>query len=189
MKLELKYLAPYLPYGLKIDTLKLENGYSIMTMCDKGGLSNISIGDVMDEYPYTKPILRPLSDLTKEIVVNGEKFVPLQKLCRLFAYNEQYKKDWIFNFEENYTFNGGSDRYNFNKELIYFCSASDSIMTREFGYYSISKKFYLKNNRDKEDLTHVVNQYDAMQKLFEWHFDVFGLIEAGLAIDINTLSE
>ncbi len=26
-----------------------------------------------------------------------------------------------------------------------------------------------------------------IQKLFEWHFDVAGLIEAGLAIDINTL--
>ena len=25
------------------------------------------------------------------------------------------------------------------------------------------------------------------EKLLEWHFDVFGLIDAGLAIDINTL--
>lgn len=30
-------------------------------------------------------------------------------------------------------------------------------------------------------------RYNSMQKLFEWHFDVFGLIESGLAIDINTL--
>lgn len=29
--------------------------------------------------------------------------------------------------------------------------------------------------------------YEYMVKLFEWHFDVFGLIEKGLAIDINTL--
>lgn len=29
--------------------------------------------------------------------------------------------------------------------------------------------------------------YLTIQKLFEWHFDVFGLIELGLAIDINTL--
>ena len=27
------------------------------------------------------------------------------------------------------------------------------------------------------------------EKLFEWHFDIFGLIEKGLAIDINTLSD
>jgi hypothetical protein len=29
--------------------------------------------------------------------------------------------------------------------------------------------------------------YGQVQKLLEWHFDVFGLIEKGLAIDINTL--
>lgn len=29
--------------------------------------------------------------------------------------------------------------------------------------------------------------YLLIQKLFEWHFDVFGLIEKGLAIDINTI--
>ena len=25
------------------------------------------------------------------------------------------------------------------------------------------------------------------EKLFEWHFDVFNLIEAGIAIDVNTV--
>lgn len=29
--------------------------------------------------------------------------------------------------------------------------------------------------------------YDVIQKLISWHFDIFGLIDAGLAIDINTL--
>ena len=29
--------------------------------------------------------------------------------------------------------------------------------------------------------------YWLLSHLFEWHFDVFGLIEKGLAIDINTL--
>ena len=28
-------------------------------------------------------------------------------------------------------------------------------------------------------------RYDAMQKLIEWHFDIFGLIDKELAIDIN----
>lgn len=31
--------------------------------------------------------------------------------------------------------------------------------------------------------------YWIFQKLFEWHFDIFELIEQGLAIDINTLEE
>ena len=31
-------------------------------------------------------------------------------------------------------------------------------------------------------------EYWKVQQLIEWHFDVFGLISAGLAIDINTLN-
>jgi len=31
--------------------------------------------------------------------------------------------------------------------------------------------------------------YDQMDKLIEYHFDVFGLIEKGLAIDINTIEK
>ena len=31
--------------------------------------------------------------------------------------------------------------------------------------------------------------YGLVSKLIEWHFDVFGLIEKGLAIDINTLPQ
>lgn len=34
-----------------------------------------------------------------------------------------------------------------------------------------------------------LQSYKIVQKLFEWHFDVFGLIEKGLAIDINTLNK
>jgi hypothetical protein len=29
----------------------------------------------------------------------------------------------------------------------------------------------------------------TVEKLLEWHFDIYGLIEAGLAIDINTLEK
>lgn len=32
------------------------------------------------------------------------------------------------------------------------------------------------------------HDYRVVKKLFEWHFDVFGLIDRGLAIDINTLT-
>ena len=31
-------------------------------------------------------------------------------------------------------------------------------------------------------------QYSEMQVFFSWHFDVFGLIEKGLAVDYNTVS-
>ena len=42
------------------------------------------------------------------------------------------------------------------------------------------------------DVDFVINMplscdYSTVQKMLEWHFDVFGLIEKGLAIDINTI--
>ena len=42
--------------------------------------------------------------------------------------------------------------------------------------------------RKKEDVVPLhFSQLDAFNKLFEWHFDVFGLIEKNLAININNL--
>ncbi len=134
MKLELKHLAPYLPYRVKgldeqqnqIEVIGVKNETYFI---DSG--NNYAYGDIQ----RLKPILRPLSDLTKEIEVNGEKFVPI---------------DWI---DKNHNANN---------------YAPCAIMldgTIELGFY---KDF---------------------QKLFEWHFDVFGLIEKGLAIDINTLNQ
>jgi hypothetical protein len=127
MKLELKHLAGYLPYRLKVSNNLFP--YDINTV---SGLKNetyfieneskYAYGDI-----YTcKPILRPLSDLKKEIEVNGEKFVP---------------KDWI-------------------------------------GYN------YIGENLDTNIATW---SHRTIQKLLEWHFDIYGLIEQNLAIDINTL--
>jgi hypothetical protein len=128
MKLELKHLAPYLPYGLKIKTNNQIRTLSIgILTTTENSLSNIIYGI------GHKPILRPLSDLTKEVEVNGEKLVPIDKLAiQLFDTETQ--------------------------------------------------KIILKGE---------INgiPYWVMQKLFEWHFDVFGLIEEGLAIDINTLKQ
>ena len=125
MKLELKHLAGYLPYKLK--------GIMYYGGCVREdvelGLMDIPVW-LNGSYPI-KPILRPLSDLTKEIEANGEKFVPIQK------YN-------YLRFEEISNYRGGSNTLNFIQ----------------------------------------VREQDA---LLELHFDIDGLIEAGLAIDINTL--
>ena len=118
MKLELKHLAPYLPYELKYE---FNNVIYYYQHCSTREF----------DFENSKPILRPLSDLTREIEVNGKKFVP--------------------------------------KNIL---SAS------------------LQSLNSWEDLIkHRIIMFDDSQKLFEWHFDVFGLIEKGLAIDINTLKD
>jgi hypothetical protein len=126
MKLELKHLAGYLPYELRVLNK------------DIGGSYILSVGlieQTIDFPEVFKPILRPLSDLTKEIEVNREKFVPLLTVNHnglVFTLNNQFKI--------------------------------------EGAYYDV-----------------IEMPFDFVQQLQEWHFDIYGLIDAGLAIDINTL--
>ena len=139
MKLELKHLAPYMPYGLKIQILNHKcdyvgiefseiNGYYFLGDSLHVSYNGGSTGKSIEDF---KPILRPLSDLTKEIEVNSEKFIPI-----------------------NYFLGDDSD-------LVY----EACLIHNDFSYLP----------------------YNLVQKLLEWHFDVFGLIEQGLAIDINDL--
>lgn len=123
MKLELKHLVPYLPYELNMYYEEpIANEPSEWVLAAK-------YIDVVIER-QNKPILRPLSDLTKEIEVNGKKFIPVD-------------------------------------EILKWC------------------KLYWDENRNISPLRDW--RYKDIQKILEWHFDVFGLIPAGLAIDINAL--
>ena len=85
MKLEIKHIAPYLPYGLKAKFQSINKKtcrkYVIGTISAMYSDCSICCYDTVNATPDNfKPILRPLSDLTKEIEVNGEKFVPVKKI-------------------------------------------------------------------------------------------------------------
>jgi hypothetical protein len=132
MKLELKYLAPYLPYGLKITDGKNDTFSTLELKPQMLGV----IEDVNQFYRWFvskdfKPILRPLSDLTKEIEGENE----ISELHRLSSYSHEV----------------------FNK--------------------------LVENKLDPYFL-----EYWIFEILIKNHFDIFGLIPAGLAIDINTLN-
>jgi len=131
MKLEIKHLAPYLPYKIKGRSRNTGTMFIITGFNSRNSIT--TYGDLdMSDFEGTQLLLRPLSDLTKEIEVNGEKFVPIKK----------FKKTTLLKHVSKYPF-------------------------------------------DFKDLE--FERYDVMLLLFQWHFDVFGLIEGGLAIDINTL--
>lgn len=77
-KLQLHHIAKRLPYGLKVKTID-----GIFDVC---GWS-YEIGILLDTtyyganaIPEAKPILFPLSCLTKEITVNGETFTPIVEI-------------------------------------------------------------------------------------------------------------
>jgi hypothetical protein len=161
-KLGIKHLAPYLPYGLKgswTETFEIE---TLIGFCEDEVITNV------EQFPLKdfKPILRPLSDLTKEIGCNDIKFIPLEELAKLFYYKSRSKYETTHFNRARETFNHIPPTYTVN-----CCVENDS---NRYMYYSI--------NKDME-----LNNYNVVQRLLEFHFDVFGLIEKGLAIDINTL--
>lgn len=95
MKLQLKHLAPYLPYELKCST---EHGFTTMeSLCDfcinGDHEESYSYEDHPDEVLEFKPMLRPLFDLKKEIDCVDGKIIPIEFGCNGFdtAIQEFYK--------------------------------------------------------------------------------------------------
>lgn len=142
MKLEIKHVAPYLPYGLKAICYyttppRVEQITSVFVYQDKNDFDlstpdsdyyNVSTEDDFE----MKLVLRSLSDLTKEI---AEK-IGLDEITR------------------------GS--------ILFLYESS-------------------KLSHNPSDLVLKMTMYSHVNLLLKHHFDVHGLIEAGLAIDINTL--
>tara|TARA_R110000772_G_scaffold224621_1_gene335255 strand:- start:83 stop:493 length:411 start_codon:yes stop_codon:yes gene_type:complete len=136
MKLQLKHLVPYLPYGLQC----MAQGEGKQQF-ELQGISDIYYADlheigrtVCEQYDFedTFPILRPLSDL----FIN-QKIKDLRDL--------------------------GS-----NDMLFWGLNGFTGDLTNVDVY--------------KKDLSFSILEY-----LYKNHFDVFGLIEKGLAINVNTL--
>ena len=133
MELEAKHLVPYLPYELKFGSGNQKYYEFVLSGIDFYTRTDIQIRTrgnrvyKISDIRY-KPLLRPLSDLTKEIEVNGEKFVPAGKMITHGFHNSFWYDVEKFNY-----------RYLYAMDL---------------------------------------------EKLFEWHFDVFGLIYQGLALPL-----
>ena len=119
MNLELKHLTPYLPYDLKgiskDENLGIEivKGYS--TYGNNRGICLTTNVDDIDIEGFL-PILRPLSDLTKDIEVNGERFVPIKKLQSVFSKRLRFDEDGFYNHDEVSMVNRGGDKiFTFNQ--------------------------------------------------------------------------
>jgi hypothetical protein len=135
MELELKHIAPYLPYGLKW-TLQGLNEFAMSGVTHETLFTESGAVLTWPKHPDLPralfPLLRPLSSLTKVIEVDGKKFVPINNLT---------------------------------------LSKADSFSD------------FLDLSKGIKDVMSF--RYWVVEKLFEWHFDVFGLIEEGLAVAIE----
>jgi len=181
-KLTIKELAPYLPYGLKVQhTSFYEFGENIValdileSLCTDCATFEMSkhyyLTDIEDNECEIKPILRPLSDLTKEIEHNGEKFVPILVLASFLGLKNlgRYDTDGVIEYGYEQKFHDDSQRY----VVDYFKDGQLGI------WYDTKDGLPI----DTYSSLSVIN------KLLEWHFDIFGLIDKALAIDINTIKK
>jgi len=142
MELELKHLAPYLPYKLKVwegYEGDYENIIRVMNLEDGRSGSWVGIKAVLKShnggYSYYRPILRPLTDFGKEI---------------------DYGKVKI--------------------NLLDFVKGKDPLGDFFLEYDNVIKVKKIP-----------VQQYRVIDLMLRYHYDIFGLIKEGLAIDINTL--
>ena len=103
MKLEIKHLTSYLPYELKGFCTDDLQGVEIMNGLQK--ISDSCIEVISDKEPmdliYFKPILFPLSSLTKEITIDGESFIPIREIKNLELFSHYELEDFVRN---NFTY-------------------------------------------------------------------------------------
>ena len=142
MKLELKHLAPYLPYSVKIAYDYFGGTQEIATLIgveDRNGETRLQIdtgGSAL--LKHCKLVLKPISDLSLLVIEEFEKY-------------------------------DGKRNRKANEEII-------NLFCEENGVDEIIENIDLK-----------LLPYECIEFMFRNHYDFFGLIEKGLAIDINTL--
>lgn len=101
MKLKLKHLSSYLPNDLTFTHERF--GGTVFTLNSAGNefVTSLECSDLLD-IDGVKPILRPLSDINKSIEINGERFVPINRID-LFLMNYGVNKlawqKWVERFD------------------------------------------------------------------------------------------
>ena len=167
--LKLEHLAPYLPYQLKCNVQGEGNKEFEIVGLNTGFVEYHEIGRTVTEqccYEDFFPILRPLSDLTKEIQYSGKNIIPFIELAKI-ELGEISNNKLSNKIQEN-------DLY-----------LETELLPSFFALYFNKNNVTFSRWDDGEGTSSCCN--DLLFKLFEWHFDVFGLIKNGLAIDINTI--
>jgi len=165
MELKIEYLAPYLPFELEFQ--RKGTGFTMIGIEHNYVKSLESPYDWFD-FSEIKPYMRPYSDLLKEIESQGKKFIPLIELARISTLD----KIESFTSSENETSFG----------IKYIDSDEENII---FSFSKETNQFYL-HFESNERFFPINHTFELYRKLYEWHFG-FGLVEAGIAIDVNTV--
>lgn len=189
--MELKNIFGYLPYGLKWMPIQIKRQNlpfsSRWDYVREGYISELDLEmlhkvvENLNEYPFDpqkrtyflKPILRPLSDLTKEIEINGEKFVPIVIIAKMFGFDGLEK----FELDDESVEYGWVEHY------------MDDSQPYSFGYFQNGEFGTWYDDIDESHPIQVHCKMEVIEWLYKHHFDTYDLIGKGLAVDINTINQ
>lgn len=166
MKLELKHIAPYLPYGLKVtfESDEYKHFLAGLNIYDRGCMLVSPFNDSGDaKISDCKPLLLPLSAIAEQLPDGSVPIVELAKIA--------YPKDSKFELTNGYVDLGLDYSFHFLNDAVSFdCRRSYNGKRWDYNCY-------------------VPHQLQLFEYLYQHHFDVYGLIDAGLAIDKRTLNQ
>lgn len=157
-------LCARLPYGVCI-SFKKE---------DVRKLTIDRYGDTVDirttVHRNGKPILFPISCLTKEITIAGEMFVPAIRIARLIDGGHNHDCSKV---------SASSDR------IRVYTDKCDDVLDAIIKITDYGLLYCVCVNDPVTSIT--VRKIDTL--LLQWHFDINGLIDKGLAISVYSLDK
>ena len=175
-ELELRDIAGYLPYDLHIMRRAWDEEEEVEVFEEVTSdwiIKYITFDYLIHE--RCKPILRPMSDIIKPIIVKGynddKEFVPIVALAeRAF----EIEIDAVTGFAQNGKCRGVSFIFDY--------------VEYGFSYSEDTDSFHTQIISPKQNII-ADNQSQLFDLLNQWNFDYRNLIAEGLAIDINTLNQ
>lgn len=166
MELELKHLAPYLPYGLKVQHESIDEDVTEICNIESISLDCITFDNGCDFYfddseydnPIIKPLLLPMSSVYTEMEDGTVPIVELAKIEHPCS---------IYHILRNKVVEVAGD----NQNSMSF-------------KYDLDDNYFINSNFDCDDEYYpIMYQLDLFTYLFSHHFDVFSLIPQNLALD------
>jgi len=208
-KLLLEYIAPYLPYGVKCQYEGITNGKELKEW-DIKFKSSLNSASYFDSHPQPKIIKGLKVGKIKKVSFFNDYWVAhigiKQQGLKSFYNGSEFKlilhpisdltSDQLIElFEIAYTQIFGSPDKSLKNFVMHGWDYNDFGLTvkDEVFVYGFSMDFegqqdfrlstrHISQNESPNNML-CLDKFELFQKLFEWHFDVFGLIEKGLAIE------
>lgn len=137
-----------------------------------------------NNYANVKPILRPLSDMTEE------EAIELQCITTPYRCNDWDKDPSKYDVTFHTDHKLGKDHPNYKQ--VFSITVVD--LRRDFDYMNINLngdiiRYNHETDKDPVINERVHNHHETTRYLLSKHFDLFGLIDTGLAIDKTTLNK